>query len=399
MITDDKYLVFDSVLIDMSGLDHRLFILKCAIKEAIRTDRILVLRKFHIGVHHNFSCNPSLTAETRKTRKYIDYEDYINLTKTKIYQLKDDGTIGKIEKSLRYVKEEGFDLSAYTDNPKLVMKPDKEVGNFLPGEPTPVNDQVLFMRNTSLLTNEQNNQYKVVVRRTNHYNYKHGGGSFVVNFSPSEKVERLTDIVLKSMGTCLNDVKKRYDFNCQSPVTEIKNNYRIEFSQKYFLYYACLHVRANDMLFSMGHRYSTNRHHLKNIIKYAIPKNSIIYVMADIKDPHYFDFLKKDYTVYRYFDFPELKALIFNEKVAEIDNAMLYSVEKNIMQYAHTKLLRAREHLTFIYTNSSHGPSWRYKIFDRFAFPGFYFPGFYIKNRYLLLKSVLKRFKIIRVIV
>ena len=121
--------------------------------------------------------------------------------------------------------------------------------------------------------------------------------------------------------------------------------------------------------------------------------------MTDIKDPHYFDFLKKDYVVYQYFDFPELKALIFNEKVAEIDNAMLYSVEKNIMQYAHTKLLRAREHLTFIYTNSSHGPSWRYKIFDRFAFPGFYFPGFYIKNRYLLLKSVLKRFKIIRVIV
>ena len=81
------------------------------------------------------------------------------------------------------------------------MKPDKEVGNFLPGEPTPVND---------------------------------------------------TDIVLKSVGTCLNDVKKRYDFNCQSLVTEIKNNYRIEFSQKYSLYYACLHVRANDMLFSMG---------------------------------------------------------------------------------------------------------------------------------------------------
>ena len=231
------------------------------------------------------------------------------------------------------------------------MKPDKEVGNFLHGAPTPVND---------------------------------------------------TDIVLKSMGTCLNDVKKRYDFNCQSPVTEIKNNYRIEFSQKYFLYYACLHVRANDMLFSMGHRYSTNRHHLKNIVKYAIPKTSIIYVMTDIKDPHYFDFLKKDYIVYQYFDFPELKALIFNEKVAEIDNAMLYSVEKNIMQYAHTKLLRARGHLTFIYTNSSHGPSWRYKIFDFFAFlPGFWTKGLggLTQNRYLLLKSVLKHFKIIRVIV
>ena len=104
MIKDDKYLVFDSIGFS-GGLDHRLYILKCAIKEAIRTDRVLVLRKFGIGVHHNFSCHPSLTAETRKTRKYIDYEDYINLTKTKIYQLKDDGTIGKIEKSLRYVKE------------------------------------------------------------------------------------------------------------------------------------------------------------------------------------------------------------------------------------------------------------------------------------------------------
>ena len=58
------------------------------------------------------------------------------------------------------------------------MKPDKEVGNFLPRAPTPVND---------------------------------------------------TDIVLKSMGTCLSDVKKRYDFDYQATVTEIKNNYRIEF--------------------------------------------------------------------------------------------------------------------------------------------------------------------------
>ena len=374
MRTNKKYLIFDTANCWPAGLDHKLGTLKSAIKEAILLDRILVLREFAIWPYQNLVHKQNskvkrspvsigdvyISEDMRDGFKYVNFEDYINLAKTEIYELASNRDIKKVEKPLRYIKEEDFDLNTYTDEPELILKTDQLVGEFPKNNPEPINDQVLIMENDQLLTSEQNNQYKVVVRRTNTYGYNRADFPLVILY-PSDKVNRLTDSVLKSMATSINDVKKRFDFYHEATATEIQNNYQTEFSKKP-LYYACLHVRANDILFFPHIKYAADPCHLKHIVRRAVPKGSIIYAMTDISDPGYFDFLKEDYTVYQYLDFPELKSLISSEDGLEIDNAMLYSVEKNIMQYAHTKIMRTKRQPRLLYINSSYKVPLKYKF-------------------------------------
>ena len=371
MNTHDKYLIFDTVNCWPAGLDHKLSTLKYAIKEAIYLDRILVLRKFTIWPYQNFVYKPDSKIKTGSTLiisdiyisqdirdglQYRNFEDYINLEKTKIYKRGSNGDIQETEKTFRYINEEDFDLSAYTNEPELVLKTGKLAAESIDDKPKPVNNQILIMANSQPLTTEQNNQYKVVVRRTNNYIYGYkavNDNRFIVKLSPSDKVEHLTDKILRSMGTSLISVKKRATFYRDAAVPEIQNNYRIEFSKKYPLYYACLHVRAGDAAHYMHIKYASDAHHLQHIVSCAIPKGSTIYIMSDIPDLCYFDFLKGDYIVYQYSDFPELKALVLAENDRDIDNAMLYSVEKNIMQYAYTRITRTKRYPKILYANSS----------------------------------------------
>ena len=374
MRTNDKYLIFDTANCYPAGLDHKLNTLKYAMREAIRLDRVLVLRKFSIWPHQNLIHTQNSKANLTESivsnmqdfgyseYKNIEFEHYINLAKTEIHDLENNTDIRKIEKPLRCINEEDFDLSAYTDNPELVTKTSEPVDEFAKEGPTPINEHILIMENHQAITREQNNQYKVIVRRTNRYLYNSAAKHLMVSFHPSDEVEHLTDIVLQSLGTSLDNVKKRFAFYHGTAISEMRNNYQRNFSQKHALYYACLHVRANDAFFFPNIRYGADPSHLRQLIRQAVPEGSIIYIMTDIGNPHYFDFLKKAYRVYQYFDFPELKALVSNENKKEIDNAMLYAVEKNILQYAHIKIARAKRVPKLLYTNSSHKIPLRYRL-------------------------------------
>ena len=372
----DKYLIFDTVNCWPAGLDHKLSTLKRAITEAIHLDRILVLRKFTLWPYQNFlhgqhpdvnAKNPIVLSDIwidndiRHGLKYIKFEDYINLEKTKIYDLQSDN-IQEIEKPLHYINEEDFDLSAYTDNPDIVMKTDKLVDESPEKEPTPINNDILIMENNGAISKQQNAQYKIIVRRTNRYGYSVPEISCVVSLYPSDKVEHLTDLALQAMGTSLSSVKKRFSFYYQENTSQIQHNYKIEFSEKYPLYYTGLHVRLNDISYYPHLKYAANTCHIKQLAKQAIPKGSIIYIMSDISNPRYFDFLKKDYTVYQYHDFPELKALVLNDDTQEVDNAMLYSVEKNILQYAHIKIVRTKRRPKLVYLNASFETPLRFRL-------------------------------------
>ena len=92
---------------------------------------------------------------------------------------------------------------------------------------------------------------------------------------------------------------------------------------------------------------------IKRIVNKVVCKGSKIYIMSDIYDRYYFDFLKKDYVVYQYHDFPDLKALVSKNNGHEIDNAMLYSIEKNIFQYAYIKIKRMNHSPKIFYIDSS----------------------------------------------
>ena len=396
MEKSDKYLIFDTTNCFPAGLDHKLSTLKCAIQEAVRLDRVLVLRKFAIWHYQNLVYSQFPTADIKNKPKYkdIEFERYINLAKTEIYELGNNGDIQKIEKPLRYINEEDFDLSAYTDNPEAMLKTSKFAGEYANYAPTPFNEHILIMENNECITSQQNNQYKIIVRRTNSYIYDDGADRLLVSLYPSDEVEHLTDIVLKSIGTSLDSVKKRFFFYQKASLNEEQNNYKIEFSQQYPLYYACLHVRGNDSLKYLSTQYAANRNNLRRILKHAVPKGSTIYLMSDIAEPHYFDFLNENYIVYRYFDFPELKALVINEDKKESDNAMLYSVEKNILQYSHIKIIRARNCPKLLYTNSSHTIPWWFKLVGVYKYltTDFIQRDYFYKPR-LLLRHIIRELK------
>ena len=222
----------------------------------------------------------------------------------------------------------------------------------------------------------------MIIRETDKFHYSKLYLNFVVSFYPSDEVERLTDIVLKAMGTSLTDVKRLsavyrdVDFSANRDI----------FQQEMLdnpLYYVCLHVRCGDNTKLLKHRvhmhfrFAANRINLNSIIKWMISKGSRIYIMSDIRDPHYFDFIRQDHVVFQYHDFPELKALASGDNGKQVDNAMLYSVEKNIFQYAYVKMIRSNKKPKLIYTNVTYKiPMW-YELYEYTRYLVIRFSGIY----------------------
>ena len=222
MEKSDKYLIFDTTNCFPAGLDHKLNTLKHAIKEAVQLDRVLVLRKFAIWHYQNLVYSQFPTADIKNKPEYknIKFERYINLAKTEIHELGNNGDIREIKKPLRYINEEDFDLSAYTDNPEAILKTSKLAGEDANHPPTSINEHILVMENNERITSQQNNQYKIIVRRTNSYGYIYydDADRLLVSLYPSDEVEHLSDIVLKSIGTNLDSVKKRFSFYQKFPL-------------------------------------------------------------------------------------------------------------------------------------------------------------------------------------
>ena len=153
----------------------------------------------------------------------LDIERYINLDKTKIYKIENNGSIEQIHNTFRYIQMENFAHNKYPKKSVLQLS-----------DITPVGEA-------------QNNQYKVITRETIDYAYykKFYSDILIVAFYPSDKVMHLTDTVLKSIGTSLADAQKRsavyrdIDFSANQDTWQetILDNP---------LYYICLHVRGND---------------------------------------------------------------------------------------------------------------------------------------------------------
>jgi len=103
--------------------------------------------------------------------------------------------------------------------------------------------------------------------------------------------------------------------------------------------YNCIHVRRTDKLEALEQHpdlvRETGKAAVLETVSQLLSKNIPIYIMTDEKDKHYFDMLRKDYTVYQYFDFPELKNIVENESP---DNFFLYEIEKLIFKNAKIKI-------------------------------------------------------------
>ena len=324
-IGKDKYLIL-RIGRTYAGLDHILAIFKSAIKEAISLGRTFVIDKYSMHSKHNLGF----------ALENLDIERYLNLDETRIYRIKTNGSIEQINSAFQYIYAKDFDLDKYSE------------------------EQILESRDQSI-TEEQTNQYKVIVRDTIHYSYTDHYPDILVAFHPSDEVMRLTDVVLRAMGTSLADVEKRVAVYRDVDFSANRDIYQQNMSDNP-LEYACLHVRGNDILGIPHFNYAADPRQVRYIVRQTVTKGMRIYIMSDIRDPGYFSFLEKDYVVYRYYDFPELKALISGGSGQEIDNAMLYSVEKNIFQYATIKMVRSNRYPKIVYLNCAFGVPWRYRF-------------------------------------
>ena len=126
---NDKYLIF-RLPRPMAGLDHLLAEFKGAIREAIHLGRTLVIEKQAMDATHNFG-HPLK----------IDIGRYINLEKTQVYKIEENGSIRQINSSFRYIYAEDFNIDDYSREQVLLTG-----GSVKP------------------ITKEQDRQYKVIIR-------------------------------------------------------------------------------------------------------------------------------------------------------------------------------------------------------------------------------------------
>ena len=306
-----KYLLF-SMSQRNTGADNVFTMLNRIFIEAHCLGRIPAVGKFTIGPTHNLG----------KVKSDFCFEDYLDLSNNITCQL-EEGCYRPIESHLDWVKEEELDLEAH----------------FF--------DKVYFLSDEEIVTEEMNNRYDVFVRRDPSFKYaqthkQYKRNNIFIDFPYSEKVNELTDEVLDILGTSREHamVTQRYllsQFNNGGWYDDAVSQRSIPLNASY---YACMHVRAsiNDRdyeqpIFTFG----SSRIQLKTVLNETIAKGSQLYIMSDIHQYDFFDFLKSDYQVYRYHDFPQLKRLV-SGKDNVIDNVMLYLVEKNIMKYATVKI-------------------------------------------------------------
>ena len=284
----------------IEGLDGRIRDLSFLWSKALTLKRIpVILHEPPNMAQHNFG----------KPLNNFTWSKYLDLDKTEAYKLSKDGTIKKETAPLHYILDAGFNIKSYPKNQV----------------------HTVHLEN---LHDRNNEKYKVLLLSSR----KFPTPPYYMRFIPSQAVNDLTDSVLARFETrrsTMRDAQELLYNRCST-----KNLFEKIKHEKFF--YSCLHIRANDALF-VEHRFfqAALPSNIKKLVYRACPRGTKLYIMSDIHDAKYFDFLRNRYDVYTYHDFPELKCLIDKES-RTADNHLLYQVEKNIMDYALVKLVAHR---------------------------------------------------------
>ena len=313
-----------------TGTDNVFMILNRIFREARYLGRIPVVGKFTIGPRHNLG----------KIKSDFCFEDYLDLSNGITYS-SEKGCRRPIAACIEWIREEDLDLESY----------------FF--------DKIYFLSDDEIVTEKMNRHYDVLIRRDPTFNYAqtHGrykGVNLSIDFPYSEKVEQLTDDVLDVLGISRRHATaaQRYFLSRENNIQQYGNPHALwDYIPLNKGYYACMHVRASDR----GSRssifdFASSKSQIKAMLSEAVAKGAKLYIMSDIHRQDFFDFLKPDYRVYRYYDFPQLKRLVSGDDDSA-DNVMLYLVEKNIMKHATVKILPPHKgpmiyHLNTVYDTS-----------------------------------------------
>lgn len=262
----------------------------------------------------------------------IDWERYFNLSKTEIFKVAHHKVIERVSDTLLYIYEQDVDFSLYSKN------------------------QIRYIDYTQA-SDEENEKYHIVCM----LNPKYISGQkkipklgerldswlspiptldYFITLSPSKLVNNLTDVVLNYFGTTRQDMKFLSSIMYELPGVRHAN---MKLHYEDLNYYACMHVRYGGTSKAAREMISKSKKlgkYVERIVKLVYERNDEdmpLYIMSNIMDTSYFDFLRPKYKVYGYTDFKELKELVSHRD--EIDHNLLYAIESNIMRHAVVRVL------------------------------------------------------------
>ena len=300
------------------GLDAQILHLTRYLQVALAMKRIPVItNEFSSPKHRLHKSNKEVLVDLRR---------YIDFSKTEIFQLKSSGEIEQAC-TFQYIHEQDFDFASYSE------------------------DQIRYIDYTQIF-DEKNENYPLVCMLSSEYIQGqkkipelgvrlHSGLNidFTLNyllvFTPSKLVNNLTDVVLNCFGTTRKDMRLLSRILYEFPNLKCGD---MGFYYEGLNYYACMHVRYMGAVQEalMGIRKSSElSKYVQRVVKTVYARNHKsmpLYIMSNIMDDNYFNFLKPKYDVYRYTDFEELREQFSGKE--EVDHNLLYAVECNIMRHA-----------------------------------------------------------------
>ncbi|MBC6413723.1 MAG: hypothetical protein GDA45_02145 [Chromatiales bacterium] len=296
-----------------TGVDNIFRMLNLIFQEAYLLDRVPVIGKFTMSPTHNLG----------NLKTNFCFDDYLDLSNQQLLK----GGRRQSFSASNWMKEEEFDLAAC------------------------IPDSVRVLYDDEIVTEKMNQCYDVLIRRDPTFKYvmtsKKYSSGIEIEFPYSKRINQLTDEVLAVLGISRQRAiaAQHYFF---SKIDNLKLHDKhdpttadagIPLKKSY---YACMHVRASIKDRDFAQRifpFSSSVQQIRSVLANTLGKGAKIYIMSDIHRAAFFDFLKADYQIYRYHDFPALKRLVSGEDGNENDNVMLYMVEKNIMRHATVKIL------------------------------------------------------------
>ena len=292
---DTKYLFYKSwPNPDDKGLDYWLDVLENFICAALNVNRVPVIPT-------------SWSNKNNKSKNPSDFrlEDYLNLTKTKIYKVETNGMIKRQASPLNWISKADAELQLSSQL------------------------SIPFI-NTDQLYRDNNGKHKALSLTNNKKNYTLSKPHYYVKTIPSEKVNRLTDEVLKHFKT-----NRQSLFDTQNLLYKSHKTDYLHWSHN-LVPYACLNLydKQSSIYASKPKKILSM---VDNIFSHAISLNESfrnIYLISKNRDlcfPRLYKCGQHELKIYTYHDFTELSALA-------LDDYLLYSIEKDLFDCAVVKI-------------------------------------------------------------
>ena len=325
---DTKYLFYKSWPNPNKGLDDWLDVLENFICAALNVNRVPVIPT-------------SWSNKNNKSKNSPDFrlKDYLNLTKTKIYKVEINGMIKQQNFLLNWISEADAELQLSSQS------------------------SIPFIDIDQLYRNN-NGEHKALSLTSNKKNHMPSKSRYYVKTIPSDKVNRLTDEVLRHFKT-----NRQSLFDTQNLLYK---SYKTDYLHWHhnLVPYACLNLYDKQSsiyaskpkeILSIVDNIFCHATYLNESFRniYLISKN------RDLRFPRLYQCGQHELKIYTYHDFPELSALA-------LDKYLLYFIEKDLFDCAVVKIYPPGANQLFYTTVSQPPRYWNLYQLRRKLMPYFF---------------------------